>query len=362
MEQQRRARRSNGTVGIGVPRARGLTLVELVFTLSVSAVLLAAATSAVVIASHAVPDRQGAAAGVARAASALEDMAADLRFAYAVTEASPTATTIVLPDQDGDGADETIRYAWSGTPGDPLTCQRGSATPSAVCADVRELSLAYETSAEALPTTNVEGPEVLLSSYVGTASLADYTLNTNIWVGQYFKPALPTGAVSWRITRVQLYARANGSTTGVNYLQVRAGQNTTASVLEQVAMPESGLPTAYAWKEYAFMNAGGISPTAGAYLVATLSANGAGGDLRYQSMGVAAANASFVRTSNGESGWVTESTKSLLYYAYGRVTAPAPQQYRYRVTGVRAAVRAGKDASARLERLLDAVNEPEETP
>jgi hypothetical protein len=51
------------------------------------------------------------------------ELEADLEFALAFTEQSARAVTFLVPDQSGDAKLETVRYAWSGTPGDPLTRQ-----------------------------------------------------------------------------------------------------------------------------------------------------------------------------------------------------------------------------------------------
>ena len=54
---------------------------------------------------------------------ALVELLADLEFALAFSEKTDHALTFTVPDRDGDFISETIRYAWSGTPGDPLTRQ-----------------------------------------------------------------------------------------------------------------------------------------------------------------------------------------------------------------------------------------------
>jgi hypothetical protein len=63
-------------------------------------------------------------------------MQSDLEFALAFSEQTATAMTFTVPDRDGDLLAETIRYAWSGTPGDPLTRQINEGAVATMLEDV----------------------------------------------------------------------------------------------------------------------------------------------------------------------------------------------------------------------------------
>jgi hypothetical protein len=66
----------------------------------------------------------------------------DLQTAKSFTERTATAVTFTVPDRDGDNIDETIRYAWAGTPGDPLTYQLNGGTATTLADDVQQFNLA----------------------------------------------------------------------------------------------------------------------------------------------------------------------------------------------------------------------------
>ena len=70
---------------------------------------------------HAVDDRSGSATVASETGRLLDLMTRDLRLALSFSERTPTAVTFTVPDRDGDGDTETIRYAWETPDGDPAT-------------------------------------------------------------------------------------------------------------------------------------------------------------------------------------------------------------------------------------------------
>ncbi len=101
---------------------RGFTLVEMTVSLAIVSILAVAVGAALRLGLAAAGAAPGAgavnAAGQATAAEAADQIAADLNVALDFTEKTPTALTFTVPNRDGDGRPETIRYAWSGANGD----------------------------------------------------------------------------------------------------------------------------------------------------------------------------------------------------------------------------------------------------
>lgn len=124
---------------------RAFTMVEMVVTLAIMTLLISAMASAVVLAGRAVPDEDDLSIRVARGVEALDRLRADLGEATGISETGEAAVEITLPDrgQEGDGA-ETVRYAWSGKAGDPLTMSLNGGAPTPVCGDVHAFTIAYE--------------------------------------------------------------------------------------------------------------------------------------------------------------------------------------------------------------------------
>jgi len=132
-----------------IPRGRhphrcAFTLIEAVASLTASAVLLTAVASAMVLVSYAIPDSDSPARAPLESAEVVNDMSAELLTAVAVTSRSGNNLVLTVPDRDGDGTDETIRYGWSGASGAPLTRKYGNASAVAILPAVYEFSLTYD--------------------------------------------------------------------------------------------------------------------------------------------------------------------------------------------------------------------------
>src|SRR5690606_34267176 len=123
----RRQRRRGGCAVTSVPAtttspARGFALVETVLSMALAAIVLLAMTSAIVLASRALPTHAQAVTfnATVDAGGALAQLTGDVRYALHFGELTATAIAFSVPDRDGDGLPERIRYHWSGVPGEPL--------------------------------------------------------------------------------------------------------------------------------------------------------------------------------------------------------------------------------------------------
>ncbi|HEX6961996.1 MAG TPA: hypothetical protein VF175_09030 [Lacipirellula sp.] len=120
---------------------QGYTLVELVMAM-MSASALVGGLAATVFLSTSVQSRDSTpGADANRASLALSQLAADVRQAIRFRERTATAITIQVPDRDGDATNDTIRYSWSGTAGDPLMYQFNTETAITLIADVKQFEL-----------------------------------------------------------------------------------------------------------------------------------------------------------------------------------------------------------------------------
>lgn len=148
---------------------RGLTLVELVVSMTIMTILMGAMASVLVVASHAVPDGRSPMEKKTQAADVLDQIAGELFYATSITEETEIAVTFTVADRNhGDPGPETIRYAWSGTAGDPLTRQYNGGSIITVCEGVQVFSLQFYKKAMPLHTS----PRVLF------IALNDVTLTT----------------------------------------------------------------------------------------------------------------------------------------------------------------------------------------
>ena len=191
-------------------RRAAFTLLEVVVSCAIVSIVLLATQSVIVLLVKTVPDGKTGPSARLAAARSLDLMANDLRWATAITNDSAKAITFTVPDRDGDGVAETIRYVWSGTSGDCLYRQINGGASISIANGVRTFSLTYDTGTVSVPSgTTTTSAETLLASFTGngTASMSTTSLNSTTGVGEYLVPTLPSGAISWGVTRVLVYAQ-----------------------------------------------------------------------------------------------------------------------------------------------------------
>jgi len=99
--------------------------------------------SSIYVASQAFDEDVSTPLEIAQADDTLAQVMRDSQAATNISELTATAATFTVPDRDGDGDEETIRYAWSGTAGDPLTYQYNGGTVENLAEDVQHFELTY---------------------------------------------------------------------------------------------------------------------------------------------------------------------------------------------------------------------------
>jgi len=346
-----------------VPGSRGFTLMELTLSLAVTSILLVAIGSTVMLAARALPDKTAPADRVIRAGQAMREIAEDLQVARYLTERSATAVTISLPDRNGDGLPERVRYAWSGTPGDPLTRQYNDGPAAAVLDDVHQFNLTYhlKDATEEYPGPLVESAEQILSGYSGAGDLEDYKVDKDHWIGQYLRPSLSADAVRWRVTRVLFRAQKEGSPVEHTLVQLRtAGTDNkpTSTVLEEHTMFESDLDDDYSWREFSFSNVNDLLPGQGLCLVLQHPRiDGPSAEIEYDDDD----GTGRLRTSNAGQIWEYKTDRAMRYFVWGTVSTPGPTQtgVRQHVTAVSIALQAGEDPATKVESSVRMLNAPE---
>lgn len=153
----------------------GFTLIELSVSLVSSVLLMAGLTSAIYISSQTLDMDSSTSRQSVIASEVLGDMTADLALARSFSERTATAVTFEVPDRDGDLHPETIRYAWSGTPGDPLTYQYNGGTAITIATDVQSLELAAFTRSIVAPAVAATLPEVVYVEFTETKQPSNLT-------------------------------------------------------------------------------------------------------------------------------------------------------------------------------------------
>ena len=357
--------RSTGTAAARPGRrpASGFSLMEMVLAVAIMSILMVAIASAMILAGKAVPTGQTTADRIAQSGTAGHRIIAELQAAVHITERGPSSIAFTVADRDGDGHLERIRYAWSGTAGDPLTRQYNGGSAVEVLTGVHDFTLTYDlkTVTESYRGPHVESAEQLLSSYDGADDLKEFKIEKSKWCGQYFKPTLPAEAVAWGVTRVLFKAKEENSDDDETFVQLRppdANKTPTTIVLEQHVMSERDLTNDFVWKEFSFSNVGGLDVGSGFCLV--LQHCGVGGPsakVHYDDV----VGPGRLDTADTGATWTYDSGRALKHYVYGTYSTrgaiqTATRQY---VTAVRVALQVGEDTSSRVETSVRTVNVPQ---
>jgi len=295
--------------------------------------VLAGIGSALVIAGRAADAVTGPAAETTEARLAADRITADLNHALRFIEQGPNGLTFTVPDRDGDGSEETIGYACSETSGEPLTRQYNAGPAVTILEDIRQFDLRYlARPVAALPLVeNAPGMLIAHGPGSGGGSQEDYSVDQSHWCGQWFKPGLPSNAVSWKVSSVQfLMRRYNpGRQLRVEIRTATARQTPTDEILEASEIYSDQLPDSYGWWEISFSGVSGLDPFQGVCLVIRQMAGSAGAKVQYHENGYPMTPSThWTTTGNTGGSWDRPvSNKDLLFYAYGTVTTKGPAQW-----------------------------------
>lgn len=307
----------------------GLTLIELVMSLAILTVLLAAMTSAILLTARALPATDAPAIVLSVAQSVLDRLASELEHALYIIESTPTSIAFTVPDRDGDGRPERIRYSWSAIAGQPLERHYNDSSAQLLLdrTDLFALACDFLCVSEPYPGVAVEDtPDTLLAETGDDAGLQGDEIRSDRAWGQYLQPVLDSRITSWRPTRVKFRARS-GDTWGRTYVQLRRPDvhlQPASSVLCQETLEWFELPTSWSWVEKTFGTTPSLPLDSGVCLV--LQYHWALGDVsaRVQYDG----NTPFgLQASSDAQQWSFDNTRSFRCQLYGRLTRSGPTQY-----------------------------------
>ncbi|MFK7789185.1 MAG: type II secretion system protein J [Phycisphaeraceae bacterium] len=232
----------------------GYTLIEMVLSLALLSIVMVSAGSAMLFAVNAAPNADNPATHKVRDAQLIARITADLAQAKYVIEKTSQAVTIVVPDRDGDKIPDRIRYAWSGTPGDPLTIQFNdeTATPIASAVDAFALEYRLANKVTSIPAPLIFGPEKVVRSFESTGGSSEADVTATDAFGQLVQPIISFNALGFMPTRLEIYAKEDKPDDGFVAVELR---NTTlsgpgADLYATAVINEDELKGGYEWKSF----------------------------------------------------------------------------------------------------------------
>lgn len=347
-----------------VSRSRhGFTLVEIVVTIVVMGILLTGLTSAIMVATAALPDDDNINAQTIAARDALEHIAVDLHEAQHITESGSERIGFTVADRDGDGTPEHIMYEWSGIAGDPLMRTYNDDDSSAVVENVHFWALSYTRNnvTEIYPGPGVEdSTETLVKKYDINDTERSFQVTNNNWIAQYITPSLPPDALSYRVSRFSYYARSTGDKDGKNLVQVRLPGSSgcpTGTLIDETTLLEGWLDESYQWTHSWFTEDTRLHVNQPVCVLIRQDGYGSPGcSARYN-----ASDEGMAVTFNEGHTWNCSPAASMQYQLHARITRPGPDQEIVRIytTAIQMTLQTSNSQDSRIETTVNLPNTPE---
>lgn len=245
-----------------LPRRRNksaFTLIEMVTSLVILGILLAACGSIVRMATQATGPSAARQAAELQAAEAVSRMTDDLNVATNFTSRSSTAVTFTVPDRLNAGSPQSVSYSWAGTAGSPLLRSFNGGPAATLLPAVSNVNFQYTTRQTGPAPAPIE--QTIYSHDAATGSFANYAMSDKNWGSQSFIPSLPSGTTSYTIKRIRLMLKT-GAKDAVMTVSLRVADllaKPTGPLLAQQTVYCSAFSTAYEWVDVPF-NATGLDP------------------------------------------------------------------------------------------------------
>lgn len=296
-------------------RSFAFTMVEMIMSLTIVALLMLALGSVVRLALSTTGGigLTNSTSG-AQSADLASQVAADLNVALNFTEKTTSAVTFTVPDRDGSGTTPSIRYAWSGAPPATqpyvLTRAYNGGSPVTLSSNVRKFGLNYLYRSMSPPATAVESQ--LISDPVGVGGTQNDSVTNSTWRAAAFKPTFTGSPSSWTLTRVSLVLLSDSSVSGMFKVRIRAvdsSHHPTGASLAEVVLPEGILADSAQWIDVPF--ALSVNTTTYPSLAVELDGlNNTGNQCYWQGINLVVAPVAPYSTSttNGDGSWSTAST------------------------------------------------------
>ncbi len=147
------------------------TLIEMIVASTASSVLLVGMATSIVISSSAFDTSDGEIHQSIAAGQHADEIMTEMRYATRFHERTANTVAFNVPDRDGDGSEETLRYSWSGVAGEPLTKEFNGSSAAVLIPNVQALNFTYmtRTIASSIPPI-VFTPQVVFEGFTEATS------------------------------------------------------------------------------------------------------------------------------------------------------------------------------------------------
>ncbi|MBX3409269.1 MAG: hypothetical protein KF859_05220 [Phycisphaeraceae bacterium] len=299
---------------------RAVSLLEIVVSMTAFAVILLAGLSAVTLVTRAASvDETGAGTHIDMRPE-LDMIEAEIAFAKRIISFSSTSVQYTVPDQNGDGEDETIVLAWAGKAGAPLTRSVNGSAPADLVPGVGTFSMSLVNGAVNEAASAGESGEQLVYSSPSGAVNGSLAITDTAWSAVTCVPQAIAGATGYRVTRVRV--RMSGEPPLDGKVTLRLYQATATALIQpmlhEVVFGEETLGDTMRFADI-YLTHAPILP-AGSRIALVVGASGSGtiARLATQSNSQNTNLRSVINSSNAGSTWSADTSRELFYQVYAR--------------------------------------------
>lgn len=311
-------------------RRSGVTLLELMVALPSATILIGTLAMCITVTMRAKSQDDTLFRSTYDLSNATKQIASDLQSATARVSSSSTHIEFVVPDRNGDGLPEQMRYEWGGASGvnaNKVLWKYNQQPLAVLFDDVGSFNLqTFTTSVPATVSNHLLSETAVVKSInaLPHGVFREQVINASNAVGQYFIPDITASGAKWDLGSLRIMVRAADSNLdGVLCVRVMRSDATRlpiAPILAEVKIAEWRLGTNYQWLDIP------IAPISwqaqGVPLCITLGYGGGTGDVArvaYIENGTGMpSNANLVTSIDGGTTWTAATgARGLRFYAYG---------------------------------------------
>jgi len=356
------------------------TLPELLVSLAVSAILMTALASAMVIASRSIPDAGNPQSQAATAFQIVEQLSTELSTATAFSLLGLHGIEFTVPDRTSDlnTTPEVIRYEWSGAAGESLV-RTYNGDAAKILADIDTFNLVYGTHSETtttmqtVETTGAEGIVAYFDGWSGvTPNTLEKTINNTNWAEELITITPPVGTKKIKFTKARVWMRRDVLTVlGTFAIQLYRPTSVggyrpgSTPLVTAPAVSGIGLPLTAYWATSTFDDMPVTDLTRSDYLLQVKGSSSDGVWLSHYQHNSAPANSmTMYWTSNSGGSYSPTSNydrQDMRFYLYASYVSESQQEVPASVKKldmVRISLQPGTQSSSRMDTEVIIYNQP----
>lgn len=311
------------TTGWQIMRScRGFTLLEMIASLTISAILLLGLTSLLSIGLKAATPSPTAEA-TRQAADITDLILRDVCSARSFGTLTSNEIEMKVPGQE-PGSLDSIRYKWQGKTDKRLLRSINGAAFHQIAQQIDPFEFYFSTQQVSLETPAIQSiADDVIQQYRTTAftNAQQFNTSTSNWIAQRFQPVLHPEAISWSITRISLYLkRSISGQSGQFRIKIHPIDPATGKPMNMevtsVLVDTPSLPTEYQWTAFDFPEPVALNPSAAyAFVIAPFGSAGNMPQIEFrQGFFQLVTNAYRMTSGNAGSTWSTPDGLSCLRF------------------------------------------------